>query len=258
MQKKPKLVVMSATFQPSKLAEFFGVDNCNTITLDGRLYPLYRFEPEKPMAFESDEDVAVALVDLNTSEASTYEGGILTFVRGQSMVERVAAMLTDKVKEYEWLKGWKVLQWFARADDEARGELLTIHDKNKRCFSVSTDALGIGRTFRPFRTVISSCDVNRVRAGLLGPTCNSQYGILLEGGRVARYSFLGPGRHILLRQFSTLPMDHEPEIHHIPLHRVMLRLIRDHDPACTRMWLKGEEPSTEKLAEAQRDFFKHA
>ena len=58
------------------------------------------------MAFENDEDVAVALVDLNTSEASTYEGGILTFVRGQSMVERVAAMLTDKVKEYEWLKGW--------------------------------------------------------------------------------------------------------------------------------------------------------
>jgi HrpA-like RNA helicase len=99
MQKKLKLVVMSATSQPSKLAEFFGVDNCNTITLDGRLYPLYRFEPEKPMAFESDEDVAVALVDLNTSEASTYEGGILTFVRGQSMVERVAAMLTEKVKE---------------------------------------------------------------------------------------------------------------------------------------------------------------
>ena len=257
MQKKLKLVVMSATFQPSKLAEFFGVDNCNTITLDGRLYPLYGFETEKPMAFENDEDVAVALVDLNTSEASTYEGGILTFVRGQSMVERVAAMLTEKVKEFEWLKGWKVLQWFARADDEARDELLTIHDENKRCFIVSTDALGIGKTFPPFRTVISSCDVNRVRAGLLGSTCNSQYGILQEGGRVARHWFLGPGRHILLRQFSTLPMDHEPEIHHIPLHRVMLRLIRDHDPACTCMWLKGEEPSTEKLAEARRDLLKY-
>ena len=166
-------------------------------------------------------------------------------------------MLTEKVRESEWLKGWKVLQWFARADDEARDELLTIHDENKRCFIVSTDALGIGKTVPPFRTVISSCDVNRVRAGLLGSTCNSQYGILQEGGRVARHWFLGPGRHITLRQFSTLPMDHEPEIHHIPLHRVMLRLIRDHDPACTCRWLKGDESSTEKLAEARRDLLKY-
>ena len=46
---KFKLIVMSATLNPSKVYDFFGPSNCNTVNLEGRLYPLYRFEPEVPI-----------------------------------------------------------------------------------------------------------------------------------------------------------------------------------------------------------------
>ena len=113
----------------------------------------------------------------------------------------------------------------------------------------------MGKTFVPFRAAISSCQVNRKRGGVLGRTCDSQYGVMQQGGRVGRHHFLGPGRHICLRQNASMPVDHEPEIHEGSLHKVTLRLIRDGlwGRPTSGSWLEGEEPSSSKLQAAFKD-----
>ena len=117
----------------------------------------------------------------------------------------------------------------------------------------------MGKTFVPFRTTISSAQVNRKRGGVLRPTCDSQNGVNQAGGRVARHHYLGPGRHICLRQIASLPVDHEPAIHEDSLHRVVLRLIRDRlwGRPTSGSWLAGEEPSSSKLQAAFKDLLEH-
>ena len=46
-----------------------------------------------------------------------------------------------------------------------------------KCLIVTTEGLGMGKTFVPFRTSISSCQVNRKRGGVLRPTSDSQNGV---------------------------------------------------------------------------------
>ena len=117
----------------------------------------------------------------------------------------------------------------------------------------------MGKTFVPFRTTISSCQVNRKRGGVLRPTSDSQNGVNQAGGRVARHPRLGPGRHILVRQYDSMPVDHEPAIHEDSLHRVVLRLIRDRlwGRPTSGSWLAGEEPSSSKLQAAFKDLLEH-
>ena len=122
-KRKFKLIVMSATLNPSKVYDFFGDSNCNTVNLERRLYPLYRFEPEVPIVFDTDEALVDTLVELAVGEAVTYFGGILVFVRGQLLVEGVVLKLQDSVKTVDWLEGWRVLPWFSRADDEAHDDV---------------------------------------------------------------------------------------------------------------------------------------
>ena len=117
----------------------------------------------------------------------------------------------------------------------------------------------MGKTFVPFRTSISSCQVNRKRGGVLRPTSDSQNGVDQGGGRVARHHVLGPGRHILVRQYNSMPVDHDPAIHEDSLHRVVLRLIRDRlwGSPTSGSWLAGEEPSSSKLQAAFKDLLEH-
>ena len=225
-----KVIIMSATLPQVQLQQFFGEEKCNKIIIPGRLFHLYRFELEPPSAFECDQELAQSLVELCLNEAVSFSGGLLVFVRGQALVELVASKLTDSMKSGQApasLKGWRVLQWFSRADSEAHSQVFAMPDEDIRCIVMATEGLGVGKTCPGIRIVISSCDVNRLRGGMLKPTCNSKSGVLQEGGRVGRHPFLGAGRHIIMRPYESLPDSDEPEIMHAPLHRVSLRLLRD-------------------------------
>ena len=165
-----------------------------------------------------------------------------------------ASTLRALVKPGCALAGWRVVEWFAHAEEDLKDLALDVKDDDKRTIILSTDGLGAGKTFIPYRTVISTCQSNRkIGEIMMGNVPNSKQGVIQEGGRVARADFLGPGRHILLRQFESLPESHSPEIQTSPLHKTALRLVRDgfHASALrSEAWLPGEAPQERRLQAA--------
>ena len=59
------------------------------------------------------------------------------------------------------LKVGKCWEWYARADEEVKDLVSQLQDNDVRTMLVSTEGLGAGKPFVPFRTVISSREVNR-------------------------------------------------------------------------------------------------
>ena len=95
------------------------------------------------------------------------------------------------------MEGWKVLPWYARADEDLKKTVYSVTDEERQTVIVSTDGLGAGMTYLPFRTVISSCQSNRpINVRMMGVVPNSKEAVQQEGGRVGRDQFLGVGRHI--------------------------------------------------------------
>ena len=66
------------------------------VKVQGRQFPLHVFEPAGDLAFENDEALVDVIVELVMNEALLRMGSILVFVRGKSMVERVADVLRGK------------------------------------------------------------------------------------------------------------------------------------------------------------------
>lgn len=247
-QQRLKLIVMSATMQAGHLESFFGDENCNKLVLDGRRHPLHRFEIAEPIDF-GEQELVDALVEVATSEAELDIGALIVFVRGERPVEAVAARIALKTKAGESLEGWLVLPWYGRADEEVRHDVGRLSQANMRCIIVATEGLGASLTLPCHRTTISSCVVNGLVGKILAPMANSKGAVLQEGGRVAR---VAAGRHILLRQLDRLPEAHEAEIRNSSLHKVVLRIIRDHGwgDNVNLEWPAGEEPPKEDLDNA--------
>ena len=163
--------------------------------------------------YGEDAALQAALVHTTVNEATLDIGSILTFVRGRAFAESVAGEIRAFTKPNMLLSGWRVLVYYARAEEYIRILIAKLANDDFRAIVVSTEALGGGKTFPPFRTVISSCDNNRqITQMTMGVVPNSKEGVQQEGDRVARTPFLGPGRHILLRQLAALPDAHAPEI----------------------------------------------
>ena len=106
---------------------------------------MHVFEPAQDLAFENDEALAGAIVELVLSEALLDIGSILVFVRGKSMVERVADVLRGRCKAGMEMHGWKVFAWFARAEEDLQSLVYNVKDDDVRTVIVSTDGLGAGK-----------------------------------------------------------------------------------------------------------------
>ena len=248
--KHVKLVVVSATLNSATLVIFFAGVTHSIVRVQGRQFPLHVFEPEQDLAFENDEALVDAIVELVLNEALLAIGSILVFVRGKSMVERVANVLREKFNADMEMEGWKVFAWFARAEEDLQRLVYNVRDDDFHTVVVSTDGLGAGKAFVSFRTVISSCQSNRLTSlRLMNQVDNSKEGVKQEGGRVGRTGVLGAGRHVLLRQISSLPYTHAPDIQTGMLHRTTLRLVRDRrlEPFRPEDWPAGEAPEVAKL-----------
>ena len=252
-EKKLKLVVMSATLQAGPLIRFFESAKVGVMEVPGRRFSLYVFEPEEDLEFVDDHTLQATIVGVIVSEALLNIGGVIAFVRGQTMVECVVSLITEQTKPGKDLEHWRVLPFFGRAEDDVKALVWKIGPDDVRTVIVTTDGLGAGMTCVPFRTVISSCQSNRkTDEHLMALMLNTKFGVKQEGGRVARDPKLGPGRHIRLRQDSVLPDMHPSEIQTCGLHNTVLRLVRDGlwDEVNSISWPAGEEPPKSKLHQA--------
>lgn len=248
-----KLIIMSATLHISKWQTFFQEFSPSVLEISGRQFPLFVFEPEVDLVFDTDEALQDAMVHMILAEAEVDRGGILGFLRGQTMIECVHNALMQHTQQDGKLQGWRVYTYFSKAEEELKQLVWEIADDCTKAIVLTTEGLGAGKPFIPFRTVISSCEVLRkLNQTLMGVVANSQEAVMQEGGRVGRAAFLGPGRLILLRQKHALPETHTPEIRGCVLHKTTLRLVRDglYGKLDATAWPPGEEPIEEELKES--------
>lgn len=244
------LVVMSATLELERLAEYLG--NPPSLEVDARAHPVeVAYQPPQP----HEPLHAQAVRGFRHLLSEGLDGSVLVFMPGVGEIRRTAEALEPLARD----RGFKVLELSGSQSPEAQQRALSL-PASESCVIVATNVAETSLTIPGVVAVIDSGlarhaaydsqrDLDTLHLGLI-----SRQSAIQRAGRAGR---LGPGRCLRLwprTHESAMPEAFAPEITRLDLSRLALSAaalpepLEWLDPPPEDRWLRSQERLHELLA----------
>ncbi|MEI7653550.1 MAG: helicase-related protein [bacterium] len=231
-----RMVLMSATVDTKKTAEFFGAQ---VVDVPGRTYPVDTFHSDRALHIEEIPSVAAShAVDYHLQATTDTKGSQLIFMPGKAEIEETAREL-KRLLAINQITDVDVVPFHGEQDEEIKLRAFALDGKSR--IIIATNIAERGITFPNIRHSIDSgyarqieydpaADISRLELGRIAQDSATQ-----REGRAGRTASGRCTRLYTESEYMQMQKASKPEIQRVPLRELLLQLKaagfdREHTP----------------------------
>ncbi|CAH8491760.1 unnamed protein product [Schistosoma rodhaini] len=251
-----KIIVMSATIDPTPFLNFLGPDHTQVVYIEGRRHPIKILNVSQSLT-DYVADAASVCIRIHNSKNSPLDRGILIFLTGEEEIMRCCSLIkqlshSTNIDRMNSIKnGLAVFPLFSSLPQIQQLKALNFCDNNQRKVIVSTNLAETSITIPGIRYVI---DCGRAKIKDWDPKTGfeclrvqwiSKGQAWQRSGRAGREAAGVCLRLYTDSEYKNMPLQPRPQILQAPLSGVLLNLVSMNIKNPTEFpWLSSPKPSS--------------